>query len=84
MFEEIINILLDKKANLNADKEAELNAFVEDLDARYSEREEQINNLLVGAGYVEPVEEVVEEVEEVSEDVVEETQDNSTEEEDWR
>lgn len=78
MFEEIIKILLDKKANLNADKEAELNAFVEELDAKYSDREEQIDKLLADAGYVEPVEEEVN-----NEEVVEEVQENTTE-EDWR
>lgn len=72
MFEDIINILLDKKANLNADKEAELNAFVEELDAKYSAREEKINELLNGAGYVEPV------VEEVTDEATEEN--NPTEE----
>lgn len=75
MFEDIIKLLLEKKANINTDKEAELNAFVEELDAKYSEREEKINELLKGAGYVEPVEEV--------EEAVEEVQNNSTE-EDWR
>lgn len=88
MFEEIINILLDKKANLNADKEAELNAFAQELDAKYAEREEQIQKLLDDAGYVEPVveeaiEETVEEAEPVAEEVVEEAQAEATE-EDWR
>lgn len=83
MFEDVINLLLEKKANINADKEAELNAFIEELDAKYSEREEKINELLKGAGYVEPVEEEVEE-EVNNEEVVEEVQENTTEEEDWR
>ena len=89
MFEEIIKILLDKRVNLVADKEAELNAFAEELDAKYAEREEQIQKLLDDAGYVEPVvEEVVEEteaVEEVAEvtEAAEEVQAEATE-EDWR
>ena len=94
MFVEIINILLEKKANLAADKEAELNAFAAELDAKYAEREEKINRLLDDAGYVEcvdvdevevvgEIEEVGEAVEETVEEVVEETQ-PATEEEDWR
>lgn len=83
MFEDVINLLLKKKENINADKEAELNAFIEELDAKYSEREEKINELLIGAGYVEPVEEEVVEEETNNEEVVEEVQDSSTE-ADWR
>lgn len=76
MFQEIIDILLVKKANLNADKEAELNAFMEELEMRFAEREAKINKMLDEAGYVEPVEEAVEEVELTAE--VETTN------EDWR
>lgn len=63
MFKEIIDILLEKKANLNADKEAELNEFKIELDIKYQEREEKINKMLDDAGYEEPVEEEVEQVE---------------------
>lgn len=63
MFEEIIDILLKNKANLNADKEAELNEFKVELDIKYAEREEKINKMLDDAGYVEPVKEEVEQVE---------------------
>lgn len=58
MFQEIIDILLVKKANLNAEKEAELDAFMAELDVKYQEREAKINKMLDEAGYVEPVEEV--------------------------
>ena len=81
MFEEIIKILLEKKANLITDKEAEKNIILSELDAKYAEREEQIAKLLDDAGYVEPVEEVSadEEVTEATEEV-----NNETAEENWR
>lgn len=60
MFPDIIEVLLKNKASLNADKEAELDAFMAELDVKYQEREVRLNNMLNEAGYVEPVEEVEE------------------------
>lgn len=75
MFQDIINKLLEMKANLNADKEVELNAFMNELEIKFAEREEKINKMLDDAGYVAPVEKVVEEEAQVVE---------TTNDEDWR
>lgn len=80
MFQDIIEILLEKKANLNADKEAKFNQLLAELDAEFAKREETINNMLNEAGYIAPVEEEV-----VAEVVTEEVAEvETTQEEDWR
>lgn len=61
MFEDIIEILLKNRENLNADKEKELSELMANLDQKYVEREEKIKRMLNEAGYVEPAEEVVDE-----------------------
>lgn len=65
--QEIIEMLLEKQATLEADREAEKEIACKEIDARYEDRAEQINSMLKTAGYVKPVEEATEEVEEVEE-----------------
>ena len=49
MFEDVIKLLLEKKATLR-----------EELEREFAERAQKIDNLLDACGYVEPVAEVVE------------------------
>ena len=67
---DVIELLLSKKATLDADKEAEKALACAKIDEEYAERAEKIVELLNTAGYVEPVEEPaeVEPVEEVTAD----------------
>ena len=67
---DVIDLLLSKKATLEADKEAEKAIACEKIDAEYAERSEMIDALLEKVGYVPPVEEpaAVETVEEVAEE----------------
>ena len=57
---DVIDMLLQKQATLEADKAAEKALACEKIDAEYAERSEKINALLDMAGYVPPVEEVAE------------------------
>lgn len=54
---EVIDLLLSKKATLDADKEAEKALACEKIDADYAERSAKIDALLDTAGYIPPVEE---------------------------
>jgi hypothetical protein len=65
---DVIDLLLQKKATLDADKEAEKALACEKIDAEYAERSDKIDELLTTAGYVPPVvEEVPDEGEPVAE-----------------
>ena len=57
MFKDIIDILLQKKSTLEADREAEKALACEKIDAEYAERESRIGGLLDMAGYVPPIDE---------------------------
>ena len=67
---DVIELLLSKKATLDADREAEKALAIEKIDAEYAERSEKIDALLETAGYIPPVEEPAEPepVEEVTAD----------------
>lgn len=58
---DVIEMLLQKKANLTADCEAEKALALEEIDAKYAERSGKIDALLDLAGYVPPVVAVEEE-----------------------
>lgn len=58
---DVIEMLLQKQATLEADKEAEKALACEKIDAEYAERSDKIAALLDMAGYVPPVEEVTDE-----------------------
>lgn len=79
-FEEIINILLEKKAAINEKKEQAIKEAIEKVDAEYGEDARKIDELLRTAGYVEEekVEEVV--VDEPKEEIVENTETETIEE----
>lgn len=66
--QDVIKLLLDKKATSTADCEAEKAAAIAEIESRYSERLEKIENLLIMAGYEEP-----EETEQEAEEITEET-----------
>lgn len=55
MFKDIIDILLQKKSTLEADREAEKALACERIDAEYADRAGKIDGLLDMAGYVPPV-----------------------------
>lgn len=55
MFQDIIELLLQKKANLR-----------EELEREFAERSAKLDEMLSVAGYVEPVEETLEEAEEIA------------------
>lgn len=61
--QDVIELLLQKKATLDADREAEKALACEKIDAAYAERSEKIDALLNTAGYVPPVVEEPAEVE---------------------
>ena len=65
---DVIDLLLQKKSTLDADREAEKAFACEKIDAEYAERSDKIDTLLETAGYIPPVEEpaTVEPVEEVT------------------
>lgn len=65
--QDVINMLLEKKANSTAECEAEKVAAIEEIDNKYAERLNKIDELLSLAGYVPPVEEESAEVEPVEE-----------------
>ena len=54
---DVIELLLQKRATLDADREAEKVLACEKIDAEYNERSEKIDALLETAGYIPPVEE---------------------------
>lgn len=58
---DVIEMLLNKQANLEADKEAEKALACEKIDAEYAERSDKIAALLNMAGYEPPVIEEVDE-----------------------
>lgn len=64
---DVIELLLSKKATLDADKEAEKALACEKIDADYAERSAKIDALLDTAGYIPPVVEEPAEVEPVEE-----------------
>lgn len=53
--QDVIELLLQKKATLDVDREAEKALACEKIDAAYAERSEKIDALLDTAGYVPPV-----------------------------
>ena len=57
---DVIDILLQKQATLEADKEAEKALACEKIDAEYAERSDKIAALLDMAGYVPEIEEAPE------------------------
>lgn len=61
MFDDVIELLLGKKATLR-----------EELEREFAKREEKIDKLLYECGYVEPVAKAEEPAEEVAETVAEE------------
>ena len=73
---DVIDLLLSKKATLEADREAEKVLACEKIDKEYAERSETIDALLDKAGYIPPVEEPaeVETVVEVAADEVAEAE----------
>lgn len=52
---DIIELLLQKKGELNESKETAIAEALVRIDAEFADREKQINALLDLAGYVEPV-----------------------------
>lgn len=56
---DVIDLLLEKQATLEADREAEKALAIEKIEAEYADRETKINALLDMAGYVKPTEEEV-------------------------
>lgn len=72
MFTDIIETLLQKKANLAVEKERRMKEALEAVELEFADTSAKIDGMLYMAGYVEPV---VEEapVEEAVEEVVEET-----------
>lgn len=71
-FQDIIDSLLHKKANINAEKEARKAEALAAIDNEYAEQSAKIDLLLNECGYVEPVEEVAEEIAEPVAEVTEE------------
>ena len=68
---DIIDLLLQKKANLSNDIEREKEEALKLIEQKYAEQADQLDELLIMAGYEEPP---VEEVEELTETpVAEET-----------
>lgn len=67
MFTEIIELLLQKKAGLDATKELEMQAALEAIEQKYAEQSAKIDGMLDMAGYVEPVVEPVVEAEQTVE-----------------
>ena len=61
MFEDVIKLLLEKKATLR-----------EEIEREFAARSQKIDKLLDECGYVEPIEEAEEPAEEVAETVAEE------------
>lgn len=70
-FQDIIDSLLQKRANLNAEKEARVAAALAAIDNEFAEQSAKIDLLLNECGYVEPVEEVAEELAEPVAEVTE-------------
>lgn len=67
--QEVIDLLLQKQATLETDKEAEKALACEQIEKDYAERSDKIEKLLEMAGYEKPVEEPASEpVEEVTSD----------------
>lgn len=64
---DVIELLLNKQASIEADKEAEKALACEKIDAEYAERADKIAKLLDTAGYVPPVEEAAEPIEQEAE-----------------
>lgn len=64
MFTDIIETLLQKKANLTAEKERRMQEALEAVELEFADTANKIDSMLDMAGYVEPVveEEPVEEV----------------------
>lgn len=52
---DVIELLLNKQATLEADKEAEKALACEKIDAEYAERADKIADLLNRAGYIPPI-----------------------------
>lgn len=71
-FQDIIDSLLQKKANINAEKEARKAEALAAIDNEYAEQSAKIDLLLNECGYVEPVEEVAAEIAEPVAEVTEE------------
>lgn len=70
-FQDIIDSLLQKRANLNAEKEARVAAALAAIDNEFAEQSAKIDLLLNECGYAEPVEEVAEELAEPVAEVTE-------------
>ena len=64
---DVIEILLQKQATLEADKAVEKALACEKIDTDYAERSDKISALLDMAGYVAPVEEPADEIAPVEE-----------------
>ena len=60
MFQDIIELLLQKKANLDEEKRLEIEVAIEAIEAKYAEHSATIEQSLSLMGYVEPVEETPE------------------------
>lgn len=73
MFQQIIDLLLQEKANLDGEMALDIEVAVNAIKAKYAEQSEKVDAMLSLAGYVEPVPEPIEETdtEEVTEPVEE-------------
>lgn len=60
--QDVIDLLLQKKATLTADRDKKVAGAIEKIELEFAERAEKIDELLTLAGYVEPLKEVAEEV----------------------
>ena len=66
-FQDIIDNLLLKKANINAEKEARKAEALAAIDKEFAEQSTKINFLLNECGYVEPTEDVAEKIADLTE-----------------
>lgn len=83
MFTDIIESLLQKKANLAVEKERRMQEALEAVELEFADTATKIDGMLNMAGYVEPVveetpvDEVVDETVDGSENLVDETVDET-------
>lgn len=62
MLEDVIELLLEKKAGINDEREQKIAAAVAEINREFESRETKIDALLETAGYVPPVAEPIAEV----------------------
>lgn len=61
MFADVVELLLNKKAGINDEREKKIAAAIEEINREFESRENKIDALLQMAGYVAPIAEPIKE-----------------------